>query len=250
MSRSKLSTSQAPSASVDVLAVGAHPDDVELGCGGTLAQLSAAGYRIGIAHLTRGEAGTRGSAAQRVREAERSAEILDASLHWLDFGDGGLRAGVAEEDELIDLLRELTPRVVLAPPPRDRHPDHERAHRLVREAAFYAGLVKRGEGSAHRPRAMWSYTLHHPFEPSFIVDISSSWASKCAALDAYESQLYALTGGSSSGPATMISSPEFRASIEGRARHYGQLIGAAFGEPFHAETPPGISAARAVEDLA
>ncbi|MCB1009754.1 MAG: PIG-L family deacetylase, partial [Acidobacteria bacterium] len=111
-------------ASVDVLAIGAHPDDVELGCGATLAKLAAAGRRVGILHLTRGEAGTRGTPEERRREAERAAEILGAvELSILDCGDGALRTGPAEEDALIAEIRRLRPELVFAPTPADRHPD-------------------------------------------------------------------------------------------------------------------------------
>lgn len=227
--------------STDVLAVGAHPDDVELGCGGTLAALSSAGYGVAIVHLTAGEAGTRGTAETRRSEAEAAAAVIGASLHWLDFGDGGLRRGDREEDELIALLRQLTPQVVLSPPPRDRHPDHERAHALTKDACFYAGVGARGQGRPHRPQAVWSYMIHHPFEPRFIVDVTRAWDAKCRAMDAYASQLYN-SKKPVEGPPTRVSSPGFRASVEGRARHYGELVGAEFGEPFFGEIPPGVTA--------
>jgi len=126
---------------LDVLAIGAHPDDAELGCGGTLALLAQAGKRVGLLHLTAGEAGSRGTAESRRREAENAAAALGASeLAFLDCGDGDLRRGTAEEDALIAELRRLRPELVLGPTPADRHPDHGRAHRLVADACFYAGL--------------------------------------------------------------------------------------------------------------
>ncbi|MEZ5312969.1 MAG: PIG-L family deacetylase [Thermoanaerobaculia bacterium] len=140
---------------VDVAAFGAHPDDVELGCGGTLAKLVAAGRSVGIVHLTRGEAGSRGSAEIRRREAEAAAAALGASeLRILDFGDGALRTGAEEEEELISVFRDLRPELVFAPTPADRHPDHARSHRLVREAAFYAGLPARQRPAAPPGRAL------------------------------------------------------------------------------------------------
>ena len=230
---------------LDILAIGAHPDDVELGCGGTLALLAGRGKRVGIAHLTRGEAGTRGSAAERRREAEQAAAALGAAeLEFLDCGDGNLRTGAAEQESLIALLRRWRPELVLGPGPVDRHPDHGRACRLVEEACFYAGLASRGEGTPHRPAASWSYMGHDSFEPDLVVDVGEVWEAKMAALDAYESQLHQLgadrRGPVDGEPATKVASPEFRLAIEGRARHFGLLIGAAYGEPFSSRLPLAV----------
>jgi bacillithiol biosynthesis deacetylase BshB1 len=274
---------------LDVLAIGPHPDDVELGCGGTLALAARQGRRVGILHLTRGERGTRGTPEQRLAEAERAAAALGAvELAFLDFGDGALRSGEAEEDALIEVLRTWRPELVLGPPPRDRHPDHERGHRLVAAAAFYSGLAARGDRAMapHRPAAVFSYMQHHAFEPSFIVDVTASWEAKMEALAAYRSQLYqpaagggsaeggavreaggagagataggAAGGGSTAagsggrepgggggrssggGPVTKVSSREFRLAVEGRARHFGQLIGVELGEPFFSPLPLAV----------
>jgi bacillithiol biosynthesis deacetylase BshB1 len=227
---------------VDVLAFGPHPDDLELGCGGTLAQLAASGRRVGLVHLTRGERGTRGGTEERREEAERAAAALGAAtLDWLDCGDGALRAGEAEEDAVIALLRSRRPELVFAPTPAaDRHPDHQRAHQLVMDSCFYAGLRRRGSGSPHRPAAVFAYMQHDLFAPSFVVDVTSGWERKLAALAAYDSQLYR-PGMARSEPATKVSSPEFWAAVEGRARHYGQLIGAALGEPFHCRGPLAVA---------
>jgi bacillithiol biosynthesis deacetylase BshB1 len=236
---------------LDVLAVGAHPDDVELGCGGTLALLAARGRRVGIAHLTGGESGTRGTAEERRREARAAADALGAvELLLLDFGDGGLRSGRAEEDALIEVLRRLRPELVLGPAPRDRHPDHGRAHRVLAAACFYAGLAGRrleGPGAdlaPHRPAAVYDYMQHDPFEPSFVVDVSEHWETKRAALACYASQLHPAAGGGgdggAEGPATKVASREFALAVEGRARHYGLLIGAELGEPFAARLPLAV----------
>ncbi|HEV7786873.1 MAG TPA: bacillithiol biosynthesis deacetylase BshB1 [Thermoanaerobaculia bacterium] len=226
---------------LDVLAIGAHPDDVELGCGGTLARLASEGRSVGILHLTRGERGTRGTAEGRQAEAEGAAAALGAkAMDFLDCGDGGLRTGPAEEDSLIVKLREWRPDLVLAPSPHDRHPDHTRAHQLVEAACFYAGLRNRGEGGPFRPAAMFAYMQHDLFAPSFIVDVSASWEAKLASLRAYRSQLHQpeeKDKEKDGGPMTKVASPEFRLAVEGRARHFGLLIGAAFGEPFWSRGP-------------
>ncbi len=226
---------------LDVLAIGAHPDDVELGCGGTLARLASEGRSVGILHLTRGERGTRGTPEGRQAEAEAAAAALGAkAMDFLDCGDGGLRTGPVEEDSLIVKLRLWRPDLVLAPSPHDRHPDHTRAHQLVEAACFYAGLRNRGEGEPFRPAAMFAYMQHDLFEPSFIVDVTASWETKLASLRAYRSQLHQpeeKDKEKDGAPMTKVASPEFRLAVEGRARHFGLLIGAAFGEPFWSRGP-------------
>jgi bacillithiol biosynthesis deacetylase BshB1 len=222
---------------LDVLAIGAHPDDIEIACGGTVALLVGQGLRVGLLHLTSGEMGTRGTAEERRLEAEAAATALGAtSVQYLDCGDGGLRTTSVEEDALIEVLRERRPQLVLGPSPSDRHPDHERAHRLVREACFYAGLARRGEGEAHRPAAVYSYMQHDSFQPSFVVDVSATWEAKMDSLAAYQSQLFQ-PGGSRDEPATKVASQAYREAIVGRARHFGLMISVEFGEPFWSQQP-------------
>jgi N-acetylglucosamine malate deacetylase 1 len=229
---------------LDVLAIGSHPDDVELGCGGTLALLASQGRKVGILHLTRGESGTRGTPEQRKDEAERAAAALGAAeLAFLDCGDGALRNGEAEEDALIEVLRRFRPDLVLGPSPRDRHPDHARAHELVAAASFYAGLANRGLGGPpHRPAAVFSYMQHDPFEPAFIVDVTAVWEKKMESLAAYESQLFqpGRTKEDDDQPKTKVASREFRLAVEGRARHFGLMIGAELGEPFWSRLPLAV----------
>jgi bacillithiol biosynthesis deacetylase BshB1 len=222
---------------LDVLAIGAHPDDIEIACGGTIALLVRQGLRVGFLHLTKGEMGTRGSAEEREQEAAAAGAVLGVtSVQYLDCGDGGLRTTVTEEDALIAVLRERRPKLILGPTPSDRHPDHERAHCLVREACFYAGLTRRGEGEAHRPAAIYSYMQHDPFAPSFVVDVSATWEVKMDSLAAYKSQLFQ-PGVDRNEPATKVASRAYREAIVGRARHYGLMIGAEFGEPFWSRQP-------------
>lgn len=225
---------------VDILAIGAHPDDVELGCGGTLALAASRGQRVGILHLTRGEAGTRGTAEERQAEAEAAAAALGAvTLDFLDCGDGRLRTGEPEEDALISVLRRLKPELVLSPTPSDRHPDHGRAHALVEAACFYSGLRHRGEGEPHRPATTFSFMQHDSFEVSFVVDVTEGWPAKVASLDAYRSQLHQ-AGAKRAEPMTKVASEDFRLAIEGRARHFGALVGATFGEPFWSRLPLAV----------
>jgi bacillithiol biosynthesis deacetylase BshB1 len=278
--KTSLGAARGTTAALDVLAVGAHPDDVELGCGGTLALLAAAGRAVGIVHLTSGEAGSRGDASVRRREAGAAArELRVPTLEILDCGDGGLRTGRDEEDALIEVLRRLRPRLVLGPPAADRHPDHGRAHSLLRDACFYAGLAKRSPelGAPHRPGALFCYLQHDLAVPTFVVDVTSVWERKIAALDAYASQLWPSDvdvgeqlacsqqraeasssrkrsrqrAETSSTPTrkrmtvtagtTFVGSRDFRLSIEARARHLGVCIGATFGEGFLALRPLAVA---------
>ncbi|MFL6193751.1 MAG: bacillithiol biosynthesis deacetylase BshB1 [Thermoanaerobaculia bacterium] len=226
---------------LDVLAIGAHPDDLELGCGGTLALLARQGRKIGILHLTRGEMGTRGTPEERRIEADRAGAALGASfVEFLDCGDGGLRTGPAEEDALLRKVRAWRPDLVLGPAPYDRHPDHARAHELVHAACFYAGLRNRAPeaGPPHRPAAVYSYMQHDLFTPSFIVDVSAVWEVKLESLRAHKSQFH--QPDATDQPVTKIATPEFWQAVEGRARHFGQLINAAFGEPFWSRVPLAV----------
>ena len=232
---------------LDVLAIGAHPDDIELSCGGTLALLVQAGHKVGILHLTRGEASTRGNVQERATEAEAAAVALGVTtVEFLDCGDGALRTGSEEEDALIGVLRRLRPELILGPPGSDRHPDHGRAARLVSDAYFYAGLAKRGSGEPHRPAAHFFYMQYDAFEPSFIVDVTSTWNAKVSALAAYRSQLHQPDlphhkDEVRSEPMTKVASEDYRAAVEGHARHYGLLIGATFGEPFGSRLPLAVA---------
>ncbi len=226
---------------LDVLAIGSHPDDVELGCGGTLALLAKQGKKVGILHLTRGERGTRGTVEERQQEAEDAAKALGAvEVGFLDCGDGAFRTGEAEEDALIERLRAWRPDLILGPPPADRHPDHHRASQLIQSASFYAGLRNRHPeaGPPYRPGAVFSYMQHDSFEPSFIVDVSSVWETKLEALRAYRSQLY--QGSERKGAQTKVASREFWLAVEGRARHFGLMINAELGEPFWSRLPLAV----------
>lgn len=224
---------------VDVLAFGAHPDDVELSCGGTLAEAVRRGQSVGIVDLTLGEMGTRGTADRRRSEAARAAGILGARFReTLDFGDGNLRTGRDEELALIRVIRAARPSILLAPWPDDRHPDHTRTGALVADAWFYAGLRKIETGQpAHRPEIVAYYILNYQIAPSFVVDITPSFPRKMEAIRAFESQFH---DPGSEEPLTFIAREGFLPMIEARARHFGALIGSDFGEAFVTKQPPRV----------
>jgi len=224
---------------VDILAISAPPDDVEMTCAGTLIRLKARGRRFAIVDLTRGELGTRGSDEIRRREAEHAAQILGADFReTLDFGDGRVAGTREQELVLIDLIRREKPRLVITPYPEDRHPDHARAGRLVTDSAFYAGLRKvETKHPAHRPQQTIYFSTSYVHDPDFVVDITESMETRRAAINAYASQFYR---DDSKEPETMLSQTSFLHAIEARARHFGFLIGVEFGEGFSSKRPPKI----------
>ena len=227
------------SESVDIIFFGAHPDDVELCCGATVAKCVKDGLRVAIVDLTRGEMGTRGTPATRKREAANAAKVLGASFRQqLDFGDGNLQTGREQELQIIEILRRTRPQLVVAPYPDDRHPDHTRTGRIVTEASFYAGLRALETGlRAHRPQAVLYYLQNYMFPPSFVVDVTKHWKTKMRSVAAYKSQFH---DPKSKEPQTFISDPKFLEMIEARGKHFGALIGAAYGEAFVTKQPPRI----------
>jgi N-acetylglucosamine malate deacetylase 1 len=233
-------TSASPSTDVDVLAVGAHPDDVELTCGGTLAAFAKRGLRTAILDLTRGEAGTRGDPATRAREAADAARILGAAFRvTLDLGDGGLRTDRASELEVIDVVRRCRPRLVIAPLPDDRHPDHVRAGRLVADAAFYAGLRTLATAHpAHRPQQVVYVPSHFVADPTFLVDVSDVFDTKLEAIRAYKSQFH---DAASAEPQTYISTPDFLEGVVAQARSFGRMGTVAYAEAFVSRRPPTLA---------
>ena len=223
---------------LEVLAFAAHPDDAEIGCGGALALAAREGLSVGVADLTEGERATRGTPADRATEREEATRCLGLSeriaLRLPDGELGRLRQAVAR---VVEVIRDTRPRIVLAPHGVDRHPDHEAAARLVRQACFDAGLSGVGSGALHRPAHQFSYMAHSPFDPSFVVDISSVWEQKKAAVASYRSQ-FSPDGG---GPATALSDGDFLELLEVRSRWFGAMIGERHGEPFHCRGPVALS---------
>lgn len=224
---------------VDILAIAAHPDDIELTCAGTLVQWKKRGGRFGILDLTRGEMGTRGDAATRDAEARRAAEILGAEFReTLNFQDGGLEKTRANELAIIEVIRREKPRLVLTSYPDDRHPDHRRAGEIVTDAAFYAGLRKLETGyPAHRPQQTIYFSTAYVHAPTFVVDVTPAMETRRAAMRAFASQFH---DPKSTAPETVLSQASFLETIEARARQYGFLIGVEFAEGFTAKRPPKI----------
>ncbi len=220
----------------DVLAFGAHPDDVELGVGGTILGMIARGRSVVIVDCTRGELGTRGTPEIREREAREAARLLGVETRVnLELPDGGVLLNDDSRRRVVEVIRRFKPTIVLAPRTDDLHPDHAHAARIIHDAAFLSGIRKwNASGAAHRPRAVLEYASHTQFPPSFVVDITPHFARKKEACLAYRSQFF---DPASTEPATYISSSRFWDWWEGRARHYGNMVGAGFGEPFHVATP-------------
>jgi bacillithiol biosynthesis deacetylase BshB1 len=218
---------------VDVLAFGAHADDVELSCGGTLIKLAAMGYKTGVIALTQGEMGTRGSADLRTREFAAAAELMGLTAHrMLDIPDARVDVTWENKLKIIAEIRAHKPRIILAPYWVDRHPDHENASLLVRAAAFLAGLKKIETGQeAFRPAKVVFCQSRFEFAPSFIVDITDAQARKMEAIRAYGSQFHRPDSAPASEE-TSIARPEFLDHIEVRDRRYGAQIGVKYGEPF------------------
>ncbi|MGN6184584.1 MAG: bacillithiol biosynthesis deacetylase BshB1, partial [Thermoanaerobaculia bacterium] len=214
-------------------------DDVELSAGGTVAKSVKDGLRVGIVDLTRGEMGTRGTPQIRKREAAAAAKALGASFRMqLDFQDGNLQTGREQELQIIEILRAYRPKLVIAPWPDDRHPDHTRTGNIVTEASFYAGLRALETGlEAHRPQTVLYYMQNYMLAPSFVVDVSKSWKTKMKSVYAYKSQFH---DPKSKEPATFISDPKFLAMIDARGRHFGALINVEYGEAFITKQPPRI----------
>lgn len=222
---------------VDVLAIGAHPDDVELGVGGIVRQLTRRGILVGILDLTRGELGTRGSVAERAAEAADAAQILGASAREnAGLPDGGLSNTTEQQRAIIPFIRKFRPRLILAPMATDRHPDHTAAHALVRDANFFSGLERIATGQErHRTLRVFYYFPYYDMEmPAFIVDISEDFAVKMAALKAHASQFF---NPDYAGSSTEISSQRFWRSIETRAAYWGSRIGVEYGEALYSLGP-------------
>lgn len=225
---------------VDVLAFGAHPDDVELGCGGLLAQEIQRGRKAAVCELTAGEAGTRGNPDLRREESQNAARILGLTARLqLHLKDGFINSSEVALKQVMEVIRRFRPRVVICNAPHDRHPDHGHAAKLVRDACFLTGLGKIDTGSPpHRPALLLHYIQFYDLAPKIYYAVSAeAWNIKMQAVRAHASQFY---DPASRDPQTLISSPEFLEFVEARGRHYGLNCGARYAEGFLCERPPAI----------
>lgn len=217
---------------VELLAIAAHRDDVELTCGGVLVRAARAGHRVGIVDLTAGESGTRGDARTRAAEAERAAQVLGVRVR-LNAGlpDAHLYNDEASRARLVELIRTTRPQVVILPYPVGRHPDHRIAAELGRDACYLAGLAKYGAtGTPHRPFKILHALAYRedPVKPSFVVDISDCFETKLAAIRCYASQF---DGAKAAGEIFPTGQDLFEL-IRIQSAHYGSLIRKPYGEPF------------------
>ncbi|MBD1396023.1 bacillithiol biosynthesis deacetylase BshB1 [Pontibacter sp. JH31] len=230
---------------LDILAFAAHPDDVELGCAGTLIAHIAAGKKAGVVDLTRGELGTRGTPAERVAEAEEAANIMGLSVRDnLGFADGFFANDKEHQLQIVRKVRQYQPEIVLMNALHDRHPDHGRGAAVVLEACFLAGLkmIKTLgddglEQAAWRPNAMYNFIQDRYITPDFVMDVTPYWEKKMETIRAFRTQFY---NPDDNSPNTYISSPEFLGFIESRGKEFGHAIGVTYGEGFTAAKKVGV----------
>jgi bacillithiol biosynthesis deacetylase BshB1 len=221
---------------LDILAIGAHPDDVELSCSGTLLVHNKLGYKTGIVDLTKGELGSRGSAALRKEEADAASKILNVDVREnLGFKDGFFENDEQNKKRLIQAIRKYRPNIVLSTATHDRHPDHGRGSVIIKDACFLSGLIKIEtfedgvKQEAWRPKKIFNYIQDQYIEPDLIIDISEFMDLKMESILAYKSQFHS---DDSEEPVTYISSESFLSTIKARNIMMGKKIGVRFGEGF------------------
>jgi bacillithiol biosynthesis deacetylase BshB1 len=230
---------------LDILAFGVHPDDVELGCAGTLMAAIDQGKKVGIVDLTRGELGTRGTPTTRTQEAAAAAKIMGVDVREnLDMADGFFANDEAHQRKIISIIRKYQPDIILANAPEDRHPDHGRSAKLVSDAAFLSGLRKIEtmlDGTAQeawRPAYTFHYIQDRFIQPSFVIDITKYMDRKIEAVLAYGTQF---NSADTSEPQTYISSPQFLETVKARALMLGKRIGVGYAEGYITEKIIGFS---------
>ena len=230
---------------LDMLAFGVHPDDVELGCAGTLLASIAQGKTVGIADLTKGELGTRGSAEIRMEEAAAAAKVMNVSVRInLEMADGFFVNDEVNQRKVIQIIRRYKPEIVLCNAPEDRHPDHGRSAKLVEDACFLAGLrkidtVEEGTNQqAWRPTYIFHYLQDRFLQPDFVFDISDFHDRKLEAIKCYKTQFY---NPELNEPETYISNPDFLEAIKARALMLGKRIGVKYAEGYITKKIIGIN---------
>ena len=230
---------------LDILAFASHPDDIELGCSGTLIAHVAAGKKVGIVDMTEGELGTRGTPEIRLQEANDAAKVMGVAVRDnLGFADGFFQNDREHQLQVIQKIRQFQPEIVIANAIHDRHPDHGRGSELVTESCFKAGLKmistkdEHGEAQeAWRPKVVYHYIQDRLITPDIVVDVTPYWEKKMETIRAFKSQFY---NPNSTSPNTYISSPEFLGFIEARAKELGHAIGVNYGEGFTKERYIGV----------
>lgn len=232
---------------VDILVFAAHPDDAELACSGTILKQIAAGRKVAVVDLTKGELGTRGTPEIRAAESAASTEILGLTARFnAGFADGFFESDKEHCITLARYIRHFQPEIVLCNALHDRHPDHGNGSELESRACFLSGLIKietEWEGNkqaAWRPGNVYHYIQDRYIQPDFIVDISGHWEQKMACILAFKSQFYNAETNTNNEPQTYISGKSFLHSVESRAREFGHAIGVEFGEGFTKEKQLGV----------
>ena len=231
---------------LDILVLAVHPDDAELGCAGTILKHLAMGHKVGIADLTQGELGTRGSAALRLVEADRAAKILGLTAREnLGLADGFFKNDEEHQRKVITAIRKYQPEIVLTNAYHDRHPDHGRASDLVETSCFLSGLRKiettfNGEfQAAWRPKQVLHFVQDVYIKPDVVIDITDYWEQKMESVRAYGSQFF--NPEHDEEHQTYISSPDFYPNIEARAREYGKTVGVRYAEGFTSKKAIGLN---------
>ena len=232
---------------LDILAIGVHPDDVELGCSGTIINEIKLGKKVGILDLTQGELGTRGTIETRYTEAMAAAAVMGVPVREnLKFRDGFFENDEEHKLKLIGAIRKFQPEIILGNVLDDRHPDHGRAGHLIADAAYLSGLVKietfdetgKPQGK-WRPKIVLHYIQDWYHEPDLLIDISDVFEQRMKAVEAYSTQFFSLQGGHE-GPQTYISTPDFLDSVIARARMLGKRLGVKYAEGFISQKKIGI----------
>lgn len=230
----------------DVLVIAAHPDDAELGAGGTIAKLTNSGKSVSIVDMTRGESGTRGTPEIRVQESMDAAKILNIKHRInLEMPDGRLTVDEESITKIMTMIRLFRPKAVLINPAFDRHPDHEAAHRIVRKAMFKSGLRKFETKyndeiqQVHRIRRMFAFQQSYqlPQKNRFYVDVTDTFEQKMDSIKAYASQVFVEGKSKADEPTTRLSRPEFLEELRARAIYFGTLAGCRYAEPFYSVEP-------------
>lgn len=230
---------------LDILAFGVHPDDIELGCAGTILAAIAEGKKVGIVDLTQGELGTRGTAETRKVEAENAAKVLGVAVREnLKMADGFFANDEAHQRKIIEVIRKYKPQIILSNAPEDRHPDHGRSSKLVSDAAFLSGLrkieTKDRDGNIqeqHRPAYVFHYLQDRFIQPNFAIDITAFHEKKLESILCYTTQFHSEL---STEPQTYISSPQFLDTVKARAMMLGKRIGVMYAEGFISEKLLGV----------